>query len=133
MWHTITTLSGTVRCTLWLAAVIELIQSASALAIELQSGSVTQLVELINKARTPTVQRVSALEAENDVLRKQLADAQRQRPAKKAKEGAESSEEDEDEEAEPQAEEVIANPIHDYISMLEGLVRLILYCVMFIF
>lgn len=91
-------------------------------------------MELINRARTPTVQRVSALEAENDALRKQLADAQRQRPAKKAKEGAESGEEDEDEEAdEPQEEGVIANPIHDYISMLEGLVRLILYCVTFIF
>lgn len=100
-----------------------LVGHASSLLHRLQNGSVTQLVELISKARIPTTQRVSALEAENDALRKQLAEAQCKRPARGAKADTESS--DEDEEAEPpqEVEEVIANPIHDYISMLEELVR----------
>ena len=89
----------------------------------MQNGIVTQLVELISKARIATTERVFALEAENDALRRQVAEAQRKRPARGAKADTESS--DEDEEAEPphEVEEVIANPIHDYITMLEELVR----------
>lgn len=90
---------------------------------DLQDGSLTQLVALINKARVPTTQRVSALQAEVDSLRKQLAEAQRKRHVKAGQ--AEDEEEEDEGTPKPQeVEEVIKNPIHDYITMLEGMVRL---------
>lgn len=92
-----------------------------------QNGSVTQLVQLIDKARIPTAQRVLTLEDENDALRKQLAHAQRSRPSRKANSTSETSKEDTDDET-PQEEAIIGNPVHDYINMLESLVRHICIC-----
>ena len=91
----------------------------------LQGRSVHDLVKLIDTARTPTVLRVSTLEAENDTLKRQLAEARKARPAGDV-DSSGSSEDDARAKAEATARqrelEMVAdvpNPINEYVEMLE--------------
>lgn len=95
--------------------------------------SIADLGNLINTARIPTAQRVSTLEAENETLRTQLAEAARRKPARSGGAAAEQEQEDNDgqkaEAAERQREQEelksAPNPISEYVEMLEEKVNLI--------
>lgn len=93
----------------------------------MQGKSLTDLTNLINTARTPTAQRVSALEAEVETLRAQLAGAgvARGRPARaggvatQAGKGVDARAEAAAKQSEQQELVSAPNPINEYVEMLE--------------
>ncbi len=83
------------------------------------------MVRQIDAARIPTTHRVSAVERENDSLRRQLAEAKKKKPLLER-----ASDDSVEEEARARAEAaarqkeaeeaaVMPNPINEYIEMLE--------------
>ena len=94
-----------------------------------QGKTIGELTKQIEVARIPTVHRVSALESENDSLKRQLAEAKKKKPVLKSGEAGDD-EEDAKAKAEAaarqkEAEEaaVVPNPINEYIELLEEEVR----------
>lgn len=98
----------------------------------MQGKSLTDLTALINTARTPTAQRVSALEAEVETLRAQLAGTggARGKPARAggvaaaAGKGADARAEAAAKQSEQQELVSAPNPINEYVEMLEEAVML---------
>ena len=91
--------------------------------LALQDKTVADLVKLVVLARVPTLDRVSALETENDALKSQLARAKTNQLA--GEQDRDSDEEDARARAEAAARQkeaevaVVPNPIHEYVEMLE--------------
>ena len=91
----------------------------------MQGNSIGNLARQIDAARIPTTQRVTAVQSENDSLRRQLAEAKNKKPLLEA-----ASDDSAEEEARARAEAaarqkeaeeaaVMPNPINEYIEMLE--------------
>lgn len=90
-----------------------------------QGKTISELTKQIETARIATVHRVSALETENDSLKRQLAEAKKRKPVLQPGEAG-SDEKDAKAKAEAaarqkEAEEaaVVPNPINEYIELLE--------------
>ncbi|DBA69949.1 TPA: Translin-associated factor X-interacting protein 1 [Trebouxia sp. C0005] len=90
-----------------------------------QGNSIASLARQLEAARISTAHRVSVVEAENDSLRQQLAEAKKKKPLLEA-----ASDDSTEEEARARAEAaskqkeaeeaaVMPNPINEYIEMLE--------------
>ena len=91
----------------------------------LQGNSIASLAGQIDAARIPTTHRVSAVEAENDSLRRQLAEAKKKQPLlgtasdDSAEEEARARAEAAARQKEAEEAAVMPNPINEYIEMLE--------------
>ena len=79
----------------------------------------------IDAARIPTIHRVSAVEVENDSLRRQLAEAKKKKPLlgtasdNSAEEEARARAEAAARQKEAEEAAVVPNPINEYVEILE--------------
>ncbi|DBB03290.1 TPA: Translin-associated factor X-interacting protein 1 [Trebouxia sp. C0006] len=88
-------------------------------------NSISNLARQIDAACIPTIHRVSAVEADNDSLRRQLAEAKKKKPLMgtasddSAEEEARARAEAAARQKEAEEAAVMPNPINEYIEMLE--------------